>query len=218
MPIFLDQMPMGVVTGTYDNLVNSRLRTTNLTQAELATANGNRFGFNKTFSNFDTATPLYVLIENPSESGVVLALEYRRLKSDTSGITDFQILWDYDVSSATKISIPVFNQNNLFRTTNVSVIETSVLNTMSATPDAGNWVISGAATITDEGIERESDFIPTSGVGNNSSGDIASELGFRYYEAGTGALIKITSGSNDNRLIFGYDWFEIPESEFTAYV
>lgn len=198
----------------YDTLANPRLSVTNLDQTELATGEGMRFNSQKIFANFDAATPIYTLFENPSDSEVVIALQDRKLKTDTAGLENFQILWDYDVSTATKIPIPIFNQNNAFRATMLSKVEISLLNTVSASPDNGNWILSGVATILDEGIEREADFIPTTGVGSNTSGDISPDLGFRLYYPGTGFLTKIVSSANDNRVLWGYDWIEIPLDYF----
>jgi hypothetical protein len=195
----------------YSPLTGPRLGTANIDLAELSAMQGQRYGLSKIFSNFDIAVPFYALLENPSDSGVVIAFQERKLKTETDGLTSSQILWDYDVSTATKTNIPIFNQNNNFRVSNPSKLEASVLNAVTVpSPDRGAWNITGAATIVSQGIERESDFIPTSGVGSHSTGDVSAELGIRIYYPGTGALIKAVSAGNDNRLLWGYDWFEIP--------
>ena len=54
----------------YDSLSAPRSLVTTLDQAEIATVEGDRFGFAKAFDNVNTATPLYILIENPVSSGV----------------------------------------------------------------------------------------------------------------------------------------------------
>lgn len=197
----------------YQSLSQPRMLTTGLDQAEIATLEGDRFNAEKVFSNFDIAVPVYFLFENPIDSGVIVGLQERKLKTDTGGITNFQILWDYDVSNATPTQMPVFNQNNLFRVAKPGKVEISVLNPLTASPDNGNWVLSGTTyTPTDEGIEREPDFIQTSGVGVNTSGDISPDLGFRIYGPGTGFLTKAVSAVDNNRILWGYDWIEAPLS------
>jgi hypothetical protein len=192
----------------YPSLSSPRLLTTTLTQAQIATLEGDRFGFVKRFDNFDTGTPIYILLENPTGSGVSVGFDKRILKTLTAGL-EISVFWDYDVSTATKTAIPTYNEHNGYRGIEDGLLEASVLNAVT-TDDAGAWTITGAATIADEGIEREPDFIPTAGVGNNSSGGISPEVGFRVYVPGTGALVKLTSFDNDNSVILGYDWIEAP--------
>lgn len=172
---------------------------------------GNRFNSEILLTNVDSAVPLFLLFENPVDSGVIMRLQERKLKSDTSGLINFQILWDYDVSTAVKNVMPVFNQNNLFRTLKPGLIEVSVLNTIAAPdPDTNEVAITGLATIIDQGVQREPDFITTTGQGSNTSGDISPSLGVRDYYPGTGFLTRVDSDANDNRVLWGYDWFEIP--------
>ena len=193
----------------YASLSQPRVLTTGITQSEIATIEGARFNFVKSFGNADTDTPIYILIENPTGSGVNVAFQKRTLKPYSGGLISYQILWDYDVAGATKTPIPAFNENNAFRTLNPSKVEVSVLNPVTA-PANGEWTINGSYTPVDEGIEREIDFIATIGKGNNSTGDVSPEVGFRLYVPSTGALIKIVSDTNDNRVILGYDWVEAP--------
>ena len=193
----------------YQSLSSGRVLTTGITQSEIATIEGGRFNFVKSFDNFDTNTPLYILIENPTGSGVNVAFQKRALKTYTGGVIRFQVFWDYDVTGATKTPIPAFNENNAFRTLNPSKVEVSVLNPVTA-PANGEWTINGSYTPVAEGIEREIDFIATIGKGSNSTGDISPDVGFRLYVPSTGALVKIVSDTNDNRVILGYDWVEAP--------
>lgn len=195
----------------YASLSTPRLLTTGLTQAEIATVEGDRFNFSKRFTGTTTGVPIYILLENPSGSGVNIGFQKRILKSLDAGVASFQVFWGYDVSTATKTSIPYYNENDNFVGVNDGLLEVSLLNTVT-TSTTGPWTITGDATIVDEGIEREPDFIPTSGVGNNTSGDISPELGFRVYGEGKGALIKIVTDSNNNDIIAGYDWIEAPTS------
>ena len=197
------------VVREYVALSQPRVLVTTIDQTEMATIEGDRFSSVKVFSNFDINTPVYVLVENPAGSGINAAFLNRLLKSFTSGIITFQVLWDYDVSTATKIPVPAFNENNLLRGIKESKIEISLLNP-ATTPANGDWLITGQATIISEGIEREIDFIPTTGVGANTSGGVSAGSGFRLYGQGTGALVKVVSSANDNRVKLGYGWVEAP--------
>lgn len=180
--------------------------------ATFQTRRGNRFNSEKVLANFDTAVPFYALFENPIDSGVIVELQERKLKTFNDGLSSFQILWDYDISTAIKTPMPIFNQNNDFRVLKPGKAEISILNAVTVPdPDKGDWTIAGAATILDEGIQREPDFIPGGGPGTgNSAGDISPDLGVRIYEPGTGFLTKAVSIGNDNFILWGYDWFEIP--------
>ena len=195
------------VVRVYASLSRPRVLTTGITQAEIATIEGDRFNSQRVYSNVDTATPLYVVFENPTDSGVIVGLQKRSLKAFSSGLTVFNVLWDYDISTATKTPIPIFNQNNAYRIAKPAKFEVSVLNTVT-TPIIGDWSVTGAATILSEGIEREADFVPTSGQGKNESGDISPDLGYRIYVPGTGFLVKVVSVESNNRVILGYDWIE----------
>ena len=194
----------------YASLSAPRFLVTSLTQSQIATVEGDRFGYTAKIANIDTETPLFILIENPSGSGVNVGFENRILKSIAGGIVSYEVLWDYDVSLATKTPINTFNDNNLYRGAKDGLLEVSILNPVTLTDRVYN--ITGAANITSEGIQRDIDSIPTSGVGNNTSGAVSSAAGFRVYGQGTGALIKIVSDVNDNQIINGYEWIEAPVS------
>ena len=150
-----------------------------------------------------------MLIENPVGSGVNVAFQQRALKTYSSGLVTFQVLWDYDVTTATKTAIPTFNENNIYRGFKDSNLQISLLNP-STTPVNGDWNISGQATVISDGIQREIDFIPSTGQGSNASGGVSPALGFRFYKEGTGAIVKLVSSANDNRVILGYSWIEVP--------
>ena len=193
----------------YASLSQPRVLTTSITQSEIATIEGDRYSFSKSFSNVDTNIPIYVLIENPEGSGVNMAFQQRSLKTYSSGLVTFQVLWDYDVSTATKTTITAFNENNEYRGIKDTKAEISLLNS-ATTPPEGDWVINGAATVISDGIQREIDFIPPVGQGSNSTGGVSPALGFRLYKEGTGAIVKIVSSANDNRVELGYSWVEAP--------
>ncbi len=173
---------------------------------ELSTVRGNKFTQVQEFI-FDIATPLYVLYELPAGESVNVDLIKRLFKSDSAGV-DMLILWDYDVSTATKTSLATFNENNQYRIDNPAKFEVSVLNPVNVSAATGVATVTGAAIIIDDGIIRESSFIPTSGVGNNTTGDIDPAVGFRRYTAGTGYLFKVTSRANNNKIAIGYTWTE----------
>lgn len=193
----------------YPSLSKPRMLTTGITQSEIATVEGDRYNSQKVYSNVDSNVPLYVAFENPVDSGVIVALQKRILKSFDSGLISFTVLWDYDISTATKTPLPIFNENNAYRLSKLAKLEINALNTLTS-PAIGDWNVTGAATIADEGIEREGDFISTSGKGNNTSGDISPDLGFRFYAEGTGFVAKIITDNDNNRVSLGYDWIEVP--------
>lgn len=193
----------------YASLSQPRVLVTTLNQTEVAAVEGDRYSFVKSLSNVDQLTPVYIAMENPIGSGVIAAIQRRTLKTYSGGLITFQVLWDYDISTAVKSPFPLFNENNVFRGVKDAKINVDLLNP-STTPAEGDWDITDSAIIVDQGIEREIDFIPTTGQGSNSVGGVSPEVGFRFYKEGTGALMKIVSSVNDNRVIFGLDWIEVP--------
>lgn len=178
------------------------------------TDRGNRFNSQKNFTGINGVT-VWFLFENPADSGIVVRLQKRVLKPELEGIDNFQILWDYDVDNATAIAMPIYNQNNRFRTLKPGKAEVSVLNPVTVpAPGVNNdeWTITGPFTPNDQGIEREPDFIATLGTPaapQSSPGDISPELGVRDYYPGTGFLTRAVM-DDSGRLIWGYDWFEEP--------
>lgn len=174
--------------------------------SESATINGCKFDQIQEFI-VDINTPLYVLYELPVGEEVTVELIKRFFKTDDAG-ADMLVLWDYDVSTATKTPLVTFNENNEFRGVIDSALEVSVLNPVTISPLTGVATLTGAATVINDGIVRESSFIPTSGVGSNTTGDIDPATGFRRYASGTGFLFKVTSRSNDNKIAVGYTWTE----------
>lgn len=201
----------------YDNIMFPRTATSSLNQTEVSVAEGIKYFTQKRFSNIDIATPVYILFENPIDSGVRIALQERRLKTDVGGLSSFEILWDYDVNTATKTLIPIFNENNDYRNSPLRTpkAQVSILNPVTVpSPDRGVWPITGLATVASNGIEREGDFISTSGVGAKTSGGISPDTGFRVYKPGTGFLTRVVSAVDDNLMLWGYSWIEIPDSFF----
>lgn len=176
------------------------------------------FEFAKVFSGFTTAVPFYSRFENPSDSDVAVLLIKRTLKSYSGGITDFNILWDYNVDNLTPTSIEPFNKSNRYRSSKLAKAEISALNLFEdeTPPDYGDWTITATAvTPTSIGIEREPDFIPTTGVGVNTAGGVSPDSGVRIYWPGTGFLTRSISSSTGNRLLWGYEWAEIPLEFFS---
>lgn len=155
----------------------------------------------------DIANPLYVLYELPPGETVTVELIKRLFKTDSNG-ADMLILWDYDVSTATKTPLTAFNENNEFRGVKDPAFEISLLNPSTLDAATGVRTLTGAATVIDDGLIRELSFISSSGVGSNTTGDVDPALGFRRYEDGTGFLFKVTSRGNDNKIVVGYTWTE----------
>lgn len=173
---------------------------------ETATIKGCKFTQVQEF-DVGLANPLYVLYELPAGETVTVELIKRLFKTDSDG-ADMLVLWDYDVSTATKTPLATFNENNQFRGVKDSAFQVSVLNPVTIDAETGVADITGAATIIDQGVVRESSFIPATGVGSNTTGDVDPALGFRLYEAGTGYLFKVTSRGASNKIAVGYTWTE----------
>ena len=178
------------------------------TLSEQATISGNKFTQVQEFI-VDINNPLYVLYELPAGEDLNADLLKRLFQTDTEG-ADMLILWDYDVSTAVKTALPTFNENNVFRGINDAAFEVSVLNPVTVSAITGVATITGAASIVDDGIIRESNFVSASGVGSNTTGDVDPVLGFRRYTDGTGYIVKVTSRGNDNKISVGYTWTETP--------
>lgn len=176
------------------------------TYEQLASKDGAKFNLARTY-NLSTARPLYLLVENPVGSGVSLELLKRFFQSDSDGV-DLLITWDYDVSNAVKTSITPFNENDDFIGVNDSSIEVSILHNITEDPSTFVITLDDDAVIDDAGTFREASFIPTSGVGNNASGDVNPETGFRTYGEGKGFLLKATSRGNANLVNIGYTHIE----------
>lgn len=184
----------------------NRIAVESMSHSALASHAGEAFNFLQRFT-VNAATPVYILLENPSDSGVDIEFVERFFQTDSDG-ADFLVLWDYDVTGATKTSLTVYNENNNYRTDKLANLEVSVLNDITIDAATGIATVNGAYTPVDAGIVRDSAFITASGVGNNSSGDISPESGARIYGEGTGALIKVTSRGNDNLTAIGYTFQE----------
>lgn len=174
------------------------------TSAEASTRAGDKYNVEQLF-NVNTSTPLYVLFDLPVGADVNVILAQRFFKTKTDG-AQIRVLWDYDVSTATKTPLTVFNSNNNFRGVKDSQFEVSVLNPVTITDGVAD--VTGAATVISDGIVRESDFVVGTGSGNNSAGGVTTSSGGRLYVAGTGFLIKITSDGNDNETQIGYTFTE----------
>lgn len=184
-----------VVLRQYDSLSDPRVLVTGLDQSEIATLEGDRFSF-----SYDVVIPqgeaVYIYGKVPTGSDITAGFQKRILKSE-SGPIDFNVRWD-SVVGTLGASIPAFNENNAFRTANPSVLELNVVDPVN---------------VTDDGIIREYDFIAGSGVGNNSTGDVSPESGYRIYVEDTDFLLEIiNTHSSSNRVLVGYSWIEAPTS------
>ena len=182
-----------VVLRQYDSLTDPRVLTTGLSQAEVATLEGDRFSF-----SYDVVIPsgetIYLYGSIPEDSDVIVGFQSRILKSE-SGSLDFNVRWDAVVDSVGD-AVVLFNENNLYRNTEFAKLEINEVDPIN---------------VSDVGIVRESDFIATSGVGSNTTGDVAPESGFRIYAEGTDFLIQIiNTHTGDNRVLVGYSWIEVP--------
>ena len=188
------------------NVTDKMLRDGVPSITEGATIAGHKFTQIQEFI-VDIAAPLYVLYELPAGVELTVELIKRLFKTDSDG-ADMLILWDYDVSTATKTTLTSFNENNVYRGVNDATFEISLLNPSTLSATTGVRTVTGAATIIDDGIVRESSFIAASGVGSNTTGDVDPAVGFRRYKDGTGYLFKVTSRGDANKISIGYTWTE----------
>lgn len=182
------------------------VRAQSLSSADVSVISGG--SFNSTHQYLvDSASPLYVLLENPIDSGVDVYLLERYFQSSDYG-AELLVLWDYDVSNGTKTDIETFNNNNNFIDSNSS-LTVSLLNASTLNATTGIHAITGSFTPTTAGNIREPSSISSTGIGSNRSGDINTSTGARIYKPGTGFLVKVTSGGNDNKITLGYTWDEV---------
>lgn len=173
-----------------------------MSHSDVAVHNGSKYDVINQFS-VSIANPLYVLFENPIDSGVEIELLKRLYQADGGG-AKLAILWDYDVSTAEKTPLSVFNSNNKYRLTKPANFDVSLLNPSSLDLDSGVFDITGGAVIADSGIIREPSSIPSTGTGSNKSGGINQDTGSRIYMPGTGYIVRITSETDNNLITLGY--------------
>ena len=185
---------------------DTRITTDSIDYIESANKEGNKYNFIYQF-NVSIAEPLYLLLEIPNGADCCIEFIERMFSTTTAG-ADLLILWDYDVSTASKTPIIPFNCNNNFRGIKDTKLEVSVLNNVVQSQSTGIFDVTAGATILDQGIVREPSTIPTVGTGSNKSGGVSPEAGSRIYCEGTGALLKITSKGNDNLITLGYTFVE----------
>lgn len=178
------------VTTTVSNVVGALIRTVTLTLAEMLTLRGLRFNqsFDILFANGETK---YFLYQLPANATVTVGLQNRIFKS-RDGAAEIEILWN-STGFTPGTTNKVFNEYNKYD---------------------GNeqFQVSEITPPTVEGLIRETDFLTSSGAGNNTSGDVSTELGFRLYEPGTFFIAKVTNlEAKVNRILLGYSWIESPE-------
>lgn len=178
------------VSQTFANLVGKYVAVANVDSTEVLTTEGRRFNqhFDEVFSGNETK---YFLYEVPSDATVTVGFQNRIFKS-RDGAAELDVYWE---STGFTPGTPedVFNEYNKYS-------------------DNNQLLMSEISEPTTLGIHRESDFVTASGVGSNTSGDVSAALGFRLYEPGTFAVVKVTNlDSSANRIILSYSWVEIVE-------
>lgn len=178
------------VMSSITNTIGKFIRVASVTVSEQFTVAGVRFNqsFDIDFANGETR---YFLYELPAGSDVTVALQNRIFKS-RDGAAEIEILWD---STGFTAGTPntIFNEYNKYdKNEKLQVSEIT------------------APTV--EGLIRETDFLTSTGKGNNKSGDVSSELGFRLYKPGTHFIAKVTNmETKTNRILLGYSWVEISD-------
>lgn len=177
-------------TASYDNLPENRLRTTSLTQTEIATIEGDRFS-----AQYSAVIPAgvdeelvvqFTMPDNTRLTGFVL----RTLQANQD--MDFELYWD-PTGVVKGASIPIFNENQL-----------------DNSPSLMDYT--EVTSYTTEGTLRETDFLVASVPGaSKTSGEISGDVGFRIYDPNRVALIKLINKSTENcRILLTYTWIEKP--------
>ncbi|AGH57579.1 hypothetical protein PYDG_00048 [Pseudoalteromonas phage pYD6-A] len=174
------------------NLKNLFIRVLAVSTNEAYTAAGVRFSqqFDEIFGNSETK---YFLYELPIGSTVAVGLQQRLYKS-RDGATEIEILWN-STELTGRIPNDVYNEYNKY-----------------AVNDTNQFRVSEISVPATEGDVRETDFITASGTGNNTSGGVSADVGYRIYHPGTFFIAKVTNlEDKPNRIILGYSWIEISE-------
>ena len=181
----------GSVVREYDSTAQPRLLTTTITQAEIATLEGDRYSAQADFTLANGGIQ-YLQFTMPSIlSQKVSGFIFRDIKS-SDGI-DFDLFWE-PTGMVKGNSIPIFNENQL-------------------SPKNPQTEYTLVTSVTTEGVIRESNFsIP--GQGNRGlSGEINPATGYRVYAPDSVALLKIeNTSSSTNRVLITYSWVESPIS------
>lgn len=202
----LPGLPADALRGSESLPSGLRLASASMQHTDIATHDGKVFDQVQEYL-VDIAEPLYVLYELPIDADVDVELITRFYQAN-NGAANLLILWDYDVSNATKTPLQFFNANNKYRLTNLAQFEVSVLNPITINAVTGVATVTGSYVPIDAGIIREQSSITATGVGSNQSGGIGMDSGSRIYGRGTGYLVKITSAANDNKITLGYSTIE----------
>jgi len=174
------------------NALGKFIRVSSTTISELLTVSGRRFSneFDLDYSNGQTRYFLYSL---PAGATMTVGLQNRVFKARDGG-ADLEILWG-STGFTEGVLTPVFSEYNKY--------------------DGNNqFRVSEITAPTTEGTLRESDFLTLLGRGQNTSGSVSSELGFRLYEPGTFFIAKVTNVENsNNRIHLSYAWIELSDTE-----
>lgn len=177
---------------TVNHIIGNLIKCLSITLSEAATHSGTRFSheFDITLANGETR---YFLYKVPSD-GKVIGLQSRRFKS-FGGAVDLKVLWN-STGVVEGTLEKIYNENNKYDFPTVAEgLET--------------FRISQIAAPTTEGVVRESDFLTSTGSGNNSAGSISDGAGYRLYNPDTFYIAKVTNLDNaSNRVILGYSWIE----------
>ena len=182
------------VVHKFINLTGNAIHAFALSLNEVYTTEGKKFQheFDIEFANGEER---YFLYQVPADAGITAGFRERVFKS-RDGAAELSLFWDSTGFTPGTLE-NVFNEYNKY--TNGNQLEISEIS---------------APTV--EGTLRESDFLTSTGVGVNSSGGVSTDAGYRLYKPGSFGIVKVTNLHNaTNRIILGYSWVEIPQSELT---
>lgn len=177
-------------TTRFSNYTEPKQETYSITVGERTAVEGRTFQFqhDKVYSSSEETYHLFQLAES---ADVTVALVERMFKS-LNDEAELEIIWGGTFTAGTELT--VFNQNNKYSGNNS--FKPSLISAPTGTT-----------------VQRETDFLTSTGPGSTSSGDLSADLGFRLYVPGTHFIIRVKNLANsDNRIKFSYTWIEVPSS------
>lgn len=152
------------------------------------TAEGNRY-YAEFDLNFAAGQTRYFYYKMPN-TDMVIALIKRVFKS-ANGACELSILWN---STGVIAGTPIYILNENRNSSKISGVH-----------------ISEIAAPTTDGLVIETDFLTETGQGNNSSGDLSPDTGFRIYSPDSFFIAKVTNLHNGaNRIRIAYNFATIP--------
>ena len=173
----------------YPNLVQPRLLTTTLTNAENLVLLGVMYRCIIEISALASGSSVWYRVKAPSNRE--LAIINRRMVSKFAG-TEYRLFYDSTGYTQTGIALPAYNMNRRINTTPTTTIYALTSAPTTLNKDIGPIIYTGAGS---------------GGVGNATAGTNSREDGFTIYPANDFFIAKITnlaSSANDIKVILEF--------------